>query len=121
MQPLIHKLRNIMYGLLLVGGPHLIGSMILFVWYMIALFTPCAWCFFAGYLAVCVQGQGVARQRKAIVDGMRTSVEEFSRDVDVIDAKDVIQLIVVNQYFDTMKEIARGENSNIIFAPKRRK
>eukprot|EP00920_Eleutheroschizon_duboscqi_P019380 GHVT01045927.1.p1 GENE.GHVT01045927.1~~GHVT01045927.1.p1 ORF type:complete len:197 (-),score=22.04 GHVT01045927.1:634-1224(-) len=71
--------------------------------------------------ATYLQGQGVARQRKAIVDGMRTSVEEFSRDVDVIDAKDVIQLIVVNQYFDTMKEIARGENSNIIFAPKRRK
>ncbi|KAK4781896.1 hypothetical protein SAY86_015998 [Trapa natans] len=50
-------------------------------------------------------GLGIARQRQAIVDGLRDSVLGFSENVPGTSAKDVMDMVLVTQYFDTMKEM----------------
>ena len=43
-------------------------------------------------------GVGIARQRKAIVDGMKDSVNHFSSAVDGTNAKTVMDLVLITQY-----------------------
>jgi len=62
-------------------------------------------------------GCGIARQRKAIVDGLRESVVAFSGSVPGATAKDVMDLVLVTQYFDTLKEIGSHGKSNTVFIP----
>ncbi len=50
-----------------------------------------------------LSGVGVARQRQAIVDGLRESVLAFSSHVDGTSPKDVLDMVLLTQYFDTMK------------------
>ncbi|XP_073116680.1 hypersensitive-induced response protein 1 isoform X1 [Elaeis guineensis] len=62
-------------------------------------------------------GLGMARQRQAIVDGLRDSVLAFSGNVPGTTAKDVLDMILVTQYFDTMKEIGAHSKSSAVFIP----
>lgn len=62
-----------------------------------------------------LQGQGIANQRKAIVEGLRQSVESFSAAVEGTTAKDVMMLVLVTQYLDTIKEIGANDKSNTLF------
>lgn len=64
-----------------------------------------------------LQGQGIANQRKAIIDGLRTSVESFSKSVQDTSAQDVMNLVMMTQYFDTLKDIGLTGNSNTILIP----
>lgn len=50
-------------------------------------------------------GQGIARQRQAIVSGLRESVVQFSTEVSDISNKEVMEMMMVTQYFDTIKDI----------------
>ncbi|KAG6511172.1 hypothetical protein ZIOFF_029227 [Zingiber officinale] len=62
-------------------------------------------------------GLGIARQRQAIVDGLRDSVIAFSVNVPGTTAKDVMDMVLVTQYFDTMKEIGASSKSSSVFIP----
>ncbi|KAG0492140.1 hypothetical protein HPP92_005538 [Vanilla planifolia] len=62
-------------------------------------------------------GLGVARQRQAIVDGLRDSVLAFSSNVPGTSAKDVMDMVLITQYFDTMKEIGAASKSSAVFIP----
>ncbi len=62
-----------------------------------------------------LQGQGIANQRKAIIEGLKESVETFSAAVEGTTPKDVMMLVLVTQYLDTMKEIGAQDRSNTIF------
>jgi len=64
-----------------------------------------------------LQGQGIANQRKAIIDGLRESVETFKAGVEGTTAKDVMMLVLLTQYFDTLKEIGASARSNTIMMP----
>jgi len=64
-----------------------------------------------------LQGQGIANQRKAIIDGLRESVETFKASVEGTSAKDVMMLVLLTQYFDTLKEIGASAHSNTIMMP----
>lgn len=64
-----------------------------------------------------LQGQGIARQRKAIVDGLRDSVGDFTDSIHGMNAKDVLELVLMTQYFDTVKEIGCGGKVRTIFVP----
>jgi regulator of protease activity HflC (stomatin/prohibitin superfamily) len=64
-----------------------------------------------------LSGVGVARQRKAIIDGLRDSVNQFSHDVHGTTAKDVMDLLLLTQYLDMMKEIGENSHSNAVFIP----
>jgi hypothetical protein len=48
----------------------------------------------------------VAKQRKAIVDGLRSSIVDFSGNVEGSTTQDIITLLLVTQYFDTIREVA---------------
>ncbi|KAL1360768.1 hypothetical protein HN51_006148 [Arachis hypogaea] len=64
-----------------------------------------------------LSGLGIARQRQAIVDGLRDSVLEFSENVPGTTAKDIMDMVLVTQYFDTMKEIGASSKSSAVFIP----
>lgn len=64
-----------------------------------------------------LSGLGIARQRQAIVDGLRDSVLAFSENVPGTSAKDVMDMVMVTQYFDTMKEIGASSKSSAVFVP----
>lgn len=63
-----------------------------------------------------LSGVGVARQRKAIVGGLRDSIVEFSGEIHGTTPKDVMDLLLVTQYFDMLKEVGNS-NSNTLFLP----
>ncbi len=62
-----------------------------------------------------LQGQGIANQRKAIIDGLRASIEQFQQTLGDASAKEVMQLVLVTQYFDTLKSIGEQDNTNTLF------
>jgi regulator of protease activity HflC (stomatin/prohibitin superfamily) len=64
-----------------------------------------------------LQGQGIANQRKAIIDGLKESVENFSSSINGTNAQDVMNLVLMTQYFDTLKEIGLSSKSNTILIP----
>lgn len=64
-----------------------------------------------------LQGTGIANQRRAIIDGLRESVENFSKTVDGANAQDVMNLVMMTQYFDTIKDIGASSKSNTILIP----
>ncbi len=64
-----------------------------------------------------LQGKGIADQRKAIVDGLRESVADFQEGVPGTTAQDVMNLVLMTQYFDTLKEIGSASKSNTILLP----
>jgi regulator of protease activity HflC (stomatin/prohibitin superfamily) len=65
--------------------------------------------------AKALAGQGVARERKAIVDGLKDSVLDFETGVKGVQAHEVMALVMMTQYFDALKEI--GAQSNTILLP----
>jgi regulator of protease activity HflC (stomatin/prohibitin superfamily) len=64
-----------------------------------------------------LQGKGIADQRSAIVNGLRESVGEFQRSVPGTSAADVMSLVLMTQYFDTLKEIGGSSKTNTILIP----
>lgn len=62
-----------------------------------------------------LSGVGVARSRKAIVDGLRDSIVDFSGHVEGAGAKDAMDLLVLTQYFDTLQEIGQNPNTKTVF------
>eukprot|EP00250_Pteridium_aquilinum_P023911 c2791_g1_i1 orf=241-1107(-) len=67
----------------------------------------------AKYLA----GVGVARQRQAITDGLKESVITFSNGVSDASAKDIMDMVMLTQYFDTMKDIGSSSKNTTVFLP----
>ena len=64
-----------------------------------------------------LQGEGIANQRTAIVEGLRESVSKFSESISGATARDAMTMVLMTQYFDTLKEIAGGNRSNTIMMP----
>src|SRR5579871_1667073 len=62
-----------------------------------------------------LQGQGIANQRKAIIEGLRGSIEGFQKAVGATTTSEVMQLVLVTQYFDTIKSIGEGDKTNTLF------
>jgi regulator of protease activity HflC (stomatin/prohibitin superfamily) len=64
-----------------------------------------------------LQGQGIANQRKAIIEGLQVSIEQFQKVVEGASAKEVMQLVMVTQYFDTLKSIGENDKTSTLFLP----
>ena len=56
-----------------------------------------------------LSGLGVARQRKAIVGGLQSSVAEFSNEVEGATPKDVMDILLLSQYFDTLSAVGANQ------------
>ena len=64
-----------------------------------------------------LQGEGIAKQRRAIVDGLRESIAAFTDQIGGVSAAEVLKLVLMTQYFDTMKEIGVSAGSKVILVP----
>jgi regulator of protease activity HflC (stomatin/prohibitin superfamily) len=64
-----------------------------------------------------LQGKGIADQRTAIINGLRESVGEFQKCVPGVAAAEVMSLVLMTQYFDTLKEVGASAKSNTILIP----
>jgi regulator of protease activity HflC (stomatin/prohibitin superfamily) len=62
-----------------------------------------------------LQGQGIANQRRAIIEGLQQSIEQFQKVVEGASSSEVMQLVMVTQYFDTLKSIGETGRSNTLF------
>ncbi|MBV8060332.1 MAG: SPFH domain-containing protein [Alphaproteobacteria bacterium] len=62
-----------------------------------------------------LQGQGIANQRRAIIEGLRNSVEQFHEKIDGVSTGEVLQLVLITQYFDTLKSIGETDKTNTLF------
>ncbi len=64
-----------------------------------------------------LQGDGVARQRQAIIKGLQSSVESFKVAVEGSTAQDVMAMVLMTQYFDTLREVGVSGKSATILLP----
>jgi regulator of protease activity HflC (stomatin/prohibitin superfamily) len=64
-----------------------------------------------------LQGIGVANQRKAIIEGLKDSIKEFQTGIPGTSAADVMSLVMMAQYFDTLKEIGANDKNSTILLP----
>lgn len=64
-----------------------------------------------------LSGRGIADQRRAIVEGLRESVDEFQKTVPGTTPQDVMNIILMTQYFDTLKELGQASKTNTILIP----
>jgi len=62
-----------------------------------------------------LQGQGIANQRKAIIEGLQGSIDQFKKAVEDATTSEVMQLVMVTQYFDTIKSIGESDKTNTLF------
>ncbi|WP_252582752.1 SPFH domain-containing protein [Legionella lytica] len=65
-----------------------------------------------------LQGEGTANQRKAIIDGLSHSVEDFKKSIPDTESKDIMNIVLITQYFDTLKEIGANNKSSTIILPQ---
>ena len=61
--------------------------------------------------------QGIARQRQAIMAGLKESVQSFQSEVNEVGSRDVLSLMLLTQYFDAIKEIGVSGKTSTVFVP----
>lgn len=64
-----------------------------------------------------LSGQGVADQRKAIIEGLRDSINHFGEAVQGVSVNEVMRLVLTTQYYDMLKEVGANNRSNTILLP----
>ncbi|MGC9197908.1 MAG: SPFH domain-containing protein [Acidobacteriaceae bacterium] len=64
-----------------------------------------------------LQGNGIARERQAIIDGLSASIEHFQQGVPSTSAGEVMALVLLTQYFDTLRDIGTRGGTNTLFLP----
>lgn len=64
-----------------------------------------------------LSGKGIADQRRAIIDGLRESVDEFQKSVPGASPQDVMNVVLMTQYFDMLKELGATSHNNTILVP----
>jgi hypothetical protein len=66
-----------------------------------------------------LSGVGVAKQRQAIVDGLRTSIVDFKGHMhnNNVTTKDVMDLLLLTQYFDAIRDIGSAAKCRTTFVP----
>lgn len=64
-----------------------------------------------------LQGKGIADQRRAIIVGLSESVDEFQRAVSGTSAQEIMNIVLLTQYLDTLKEVGQNSHTNTILLP----
>lgn len=60
-----------------------------------------------------LQGEGIANQRIAIINGFKESIDKM-KGIDGVESTEILNLILITQYFDTLKEVASSESNTIM-------
>jgi len=62
-----------------------------------------------------LEGEGIANARRAIIHGLRQSVDEFQQAIPGAEAGSLLTTVLMTQYMDTIKEAgAKGRNTFIL-------
>jgi len=64
-----------------------------------------------------LQGEGIANQRRAIINGYRDSIQNFQDKIGGTSAKEVMDLVALTQYFDTLQMLGADARSKVVFLP----
>ena len=64
-----------------------------------------------------LSGEGIAKQRLEIVIGFKESVEDFQKALQEVDPQEIMQFVLMTQYFDTLTAIGANENNNTVMVP----
>lgn len=64
-----------------------------------------------------LQGEGIAQQRLEIVKGFKESVEDFQNSLQDISSSEVMQFVLMTQYFDTLNNIGSNSKNSSILIP----
>merc|ERR1712203_141420 len=62
-----------------------------------------------------LQGQGIARQRAAIIEGLKDSIT--SGTGENLTSEKVSEMLLVTQYFETLRDIGAYSKANVCFIP----
>jgi len=62
-----------------------------------------------------LQGEGIARQRRAIIDGLRESITHGTGDT--LSTEKISELLLITQYFETLRDIAANSKAQTVFLP----
>merc|ERR1712061_207100 len=62
-----------------------------------------------------LQGEGIARQRRAIIEGLRDSITHGTEQT--LSANKVSELLLITQYFETLRDIAATSKARTVFIP----
>jgi regulator of protease activity HflC (stomatin/prohibitin superfamily) len=62
-------------------------------------------------------GEGMARQRLEIVKGFKESVEDFQRSLKNVSHEEVMQFVLLTQYFDTLSTVGANSKNTSILMP----
>ncbi|NQY22077.1 MAG: SPFH domain-containing protein [Campylobacteraceae bacterium] len=60
-----------------------------------------------------LQGEGIANQRIAIINGFKESIDKMN-EINGIESNEILNLILITQYFDTLKDVASSESNTIM-------
>ena len=64
-----------------------------------------------------LQGIGIAKQRKAIADGLSESAELVRENLSTMSAETIMSLLLMTQYFDTLQTMSTNAGTRTIFMP----
>merc|ERR1712186_42503 len=62
-----------------------------------------------------LQGEGIARQRAAIIEGLKASITEGTQEK--LSTEKVSELLLITQYFETLRDIAATSKAQTVFIP----
>merc|ERR1712228_235836 len=65
--------------------------------------------------AQALQGQGIARQRAAIIEGLKDSITQGTGETLTSDK--VSELLLITQYFETLRDIGATNKTSCVFVP----
>jgi regulator of protease activity HflC (stomatin/prohibitin superfamily) len=64
-----------------------------------------------------LSGEGIARQRLEIVRGFKESVEDFKKSLESVTHEEIMQFVLITQYFDTIKDFGGNSKNSSILMP----
>lgn len=64
-----------------------------------------------------LQGVGIANQRKEIAQGLSTAVADFQKEIKEVAPQTVMDLLMVTQHFDMLKDIGAHAGSKVVLIP----
>merc|ERR1719168_17145 len=62
-----------------------------------------------------LQGEGIARQRRAIIDGLRDSITHGTGEN--LSTEKISELLLITQYFETLRDVAANSKAQTVFLP----
>ncbi|MCW5873305.1 MAG: SPFH domain-containing protein [Anaerolineales bacterium] len=64
-----------------------------------------------------LQGVGIANQRKEIAQGLSSAVGDFQKEIPSVSPQTVMDLLMVTQHFDMLKDIGAHAGSKVVLIP----